>query len=136
VAICRSSGARATDACRRAGMIPADIAEGSPQLPGVDSMYPAAAVRVQPPSVEQSMVYEDLFPLGAAPSDTCPVDGAADAAPVGASGTPMVDGILQETALSSLPRLATMSAIRAAAPLVVERVLQSDGTYRIVIRQR
>ena len=59
VAICRLSGARATDACRRAELATQPV----PAL--TDSLYPA------PVAPEEPLVYEDLFPVGSAPEETC-----------------------------------------------------------------
>ena len=75
VAICRLSGARATDGCRHA--IPG-------RGPGVPASFWLASASVvaasggaaaKPPP--EPNVYEDYFPLGAIPPELCPLHGAA-----------------------------------------------------------
>lgn len=136
VAICRLSGARATDACRRAEM-PPEVAPEDGAF--VDAMYPLAPdAQVVQRKIAGPMVSEDLFPIGAVPSETCPIHGAAAAPFPQSVETPMVDAILKHSASTTRPveAPAPISAIRAASPFIVERVLQPDGSYRLVIRQR
>jgi membrane peptidoglycan carboxypeptidase len=89
VAICRLTGARATEACRHPGLPPlAPVSHrvvAAAHLASGPSSHDAAAdaARVEPP------VYEDLFPVGAIPPDECPVHGAAASVP-----TPIVDAAL------------------------------------------
>ena len=69
VALCRRSGARATDACRHA--------EPEPEMPDV-ATPDAPLTPVGPiPARYESPVYEEYFPLGAVPFDLCPLHGAA-----------------------------------------------------------
>ena len=115
VAICRLTGKRATEACRHAPPVVPDAPAVSD--PAVVASYPPSPVtteKLQPP------VYEDYFPIGVVPADTCPIHGAA--VPAATSGV-VVD--------------ASPGALRpAAARMVVEQVSQPDGTYRLVIRER
>ena len=78
VAICRLSGLRATDACRRAELAGSDDGQGV--LAGVP-YPPAADAQAARRSVDGPMVYEDLFPIGAVPAETCPVHGVPSPSP-------------------------------------------------------
>ncbi len=112
VAICRLTGARATEACRHADAVP------SQQV--VDAAFvqsPAAAAEPQEPPV-----YEDLFAVGTVPAATCPVHGIIDVQ-TAPSSTPMVDA-----ALAVAPRVESR--------LVVERITGQDGQIRFVVRER
>jgi penicillin-binding protein 1A len=135
VAICPISGARASDACRHALTMPA-IYEGPVMM---DATYPPAQP-VAPRPV--ASVYEDLFPIGAVPSEECPthsgvmtLDGYSDTgSPV---ATPMVDAALQQASATTATPIVNAPAIRSASPrLYVDRVRQADGSVKIVIRQR
>jgi 1A family penicillin-binding protein len=78
VAICRVSGARATDACKRAA--------AAQELP--DGLWPAAGgwflrpVTQLSTSADEPSVYEDYFPIGVVPSDPCPIHRAAETHPL------------------------------------------------------
>jgi 1A family penicillin-binding protein len=77
IAICRLSGARATDACRRAAIAPSRpvfIATGA----GEWFIRPVAQISTEP---EEPLVYEDYFPIGLVPQDVCPLHRAADTHP-------------------------------------------------------
>lgn len=128
VAICRLSGARATDACRHQSEVYAVSANGiGSQLAPVAAMFDPAASRpaVDVPA-DEPLVYEDLFPVGAVPSDLCPLHNPSPAAN-SPSATPIVDSILQQTGASSIAR---------APEVVIERVLGPDGVMRVVMRQK
>ncbi len=77
VAICRLSGARATDACKRAAIA----------AQWKDSLWPAAGGWfLQPVSQlsttsDEPPVYEDYFPIGVVPPDLCPVHGGSETHP-------------------------------------------------------
>jgi hypothetical protein len=125
VAICRLTGARATDACRHAvspdiELAFADPTESSPRLDN----HPEIGTSNEPP------VYEDFFPVGAIPQTPCPLH--SDIADTPAVPTPLVDSIIARP-----PPASSAVAIRpASARLFIERVPRGDGTYRIVIRDR
>lgn len=73
VAICRLTGARATDACRRASAL--DLAPV--EQPGSDDLYPAFGPTLRAHLILAGpMVYEDVFPVGSVPPDFCPIHGA------------------------------------------------------------
>jgi membrane peptidoglycan carboxypeptidase len=132
VAICRVSGARATDACRHAAEIYA-VGDGAQFVPSGALMDDAEVppVRALPPGA--SPVYEDLFPIGAVPSEPCPIHNRP-ADPYGvstASSTPMVDSILG----ASSSAVGT-SGTAPSTDIVLERVLGPDGVMRVVMRQR
>jgi hypothetical protein len=131
VAICRLSGERAGPSCRDAPLAAERYGAFTSPSPLIDAKYPPepalAPVGALPPA--EPLLYEDLFPIGAIPSETCRRHDAAFAA-----HTPMVDGVLRQTSLSDLPLAGP--AIRSSSRLYVEREPRGDGTYRTVIRQR
>jgi 1A family penicillin-binding protein len=66
VTICRMSGQLATDACRHGWVNPGFVQDGLTTLPG--SASASAPAMAQPP---RSMVYDDYFPSGTAPTTPC-----------------------------------------------------------------
>jgi penicillin-binding protein 1A len=151
VAICRISGERAGEGCRHATLMPAQYVpasewtgtgtgEGSAsQQPlaaaagqasrAIDTTYPPALlppVGALPPA--EPTVYEDLFPVGSIPSETCRLHDASAMT----SRTPMVDSVFGDRRAAPM----TGPAVRTAVRPYVDRELRSDGTYRQVIRQR
>jgi membrane carboxypeptidase/penicillin-binding protein len=100
VTICRVSGLRATDGCRHGTVAPGYVQAGLTELPGVpvgDSAAVGTSGHAVAPAVAARPafgVYDEYFPIGAAPSETCPVhgthaiglNGEADPAPVGTTG--------------------------------------------------
>ena len=137
VVICRLSGARATDACRHQADVYSVATEGgSPQLVPVDAMFDqdrVQPIRTLPPG--QSPVYEDLFAIGAVPSELCPLhnpspDSYGIATQVQNPPTP-------DAHPQSPSPVATSGIITApSTDIVMERVLGPDGVMRIVMRQR
>ncbi|HJR61159.1 MAG TPA: PBP1A family penicillin-binding protein [Vicinamibacterales bacterium] len=67
VAICRLSGARATDACRY-HYVPAEVPVGTLGFVRAGYLVPA-----DPPPPPEPPVYEELFPLGTISSELCPL---------------------------------------------------------------
>jgi penicillin-binding protein 1A len=107
VAICRRSGARATDACRQSTIdVTSFAAVGS-------SLLPVGAL----PSKDHEPVYEDYFPIGTVPADLCTmhVDAHAQIDPNGV-------------------RMDPPPSAPADRSIVVERVRRPDGTYAISMR--
>lgn len=88
VTICRLTGARATEACRHpewhassdAGVVSTSFAQ-RPSFAWIDG----PSVPTEP---EEPPVYEDLFPIGVVPPESCPLHGATDRAPIPV-GAPM-----------------------------------------------
>ena len=112
VAICRLTGARATEGCRHV-LPPSTDPEGADDALaklGLGSWPPPVASLPGPPP--EPNVYEDYFPLGAISAELCPLHGAVAESAVGTSGV-----------VSYPPR-----------PIVIERVLRSDGTTAIGIK--
>jgi 1A family penicillin-binding protein len=72
VAMCRISGARATDACRYHYVYRNNVPVGTIGI--LPAGYPQAA-----PSLAEPAVYEDLFPVGTVPSELCPIHRSPDA---------------------------------------------------------
>jgi membrane peptidoglycan carboxypeptidase len=151
VAICPLSGARATDACRRAAeYVPVDVAVGTTGLFEDDGVPAVPQLPVQRP---RAAVYEDIFPIGTVPAELCPIHNgyggygqtagtsgytSADAAP-----TPNVDAALQSAGMTGqssdlqMPRVPSSAMVRSANPRIyVERVMGPDGIVRIVMKQR
>ena len=99
VAICRASGARATDACKHQMEIYSVArADGQPQLVPADAMHDrdAAADSLKLASGE-SPVYEDLFAVGAVPPDLCPLHNASASvfsAPTSTVGAAISDSVV------------------------------------------
>ena len=123
VAICRLSGSRATDACRHA------VAEAAVPA-ALDALFPVSDQRASSEPPPEPNVYEDLFPVGSIPSETCPLHGPA-ASQAMTSTTPLVDAAIQPAKL-----VTPGPAIRTGTRLFVDRIPQPDGSVRIVIRQR
>jgi membrane carboxypeptidase/penicillin-binding protein len=75
VTICRSSGARATDACKHQGeMYAVARVDGTPQLvPASGLVDQDDAATMQPQAASEPPVYEDLFAVGTVPPDICPI---------------------------------------------------------------
>jgi penicillin-binding protein 1A len=142
VAICRSSGARASEACRHAPAIYAVGKDGAPaQFVSADAMHDEAeAAGVGSAAVsDEPAVYEDLFPLGAVSGESCPLHNPHANVLAGySSATPMVDAIVQRSVSSGAAGGATlaMAARTPSTDIVLERVLGSDGVLRMVMRQR
>jgi penicillin-binding protein 1A len=141
VAICRLSGARATEACRhQADVYSVTNEDGSPRLVPVDAMADSndiTPVRALAPA--QPPVYEDLFPIGAVPSELCPLHGpaantygiaSASAQGTSQSTTPTVDALL------ATPTGTSGSVAAPSTAIVLERVLGADGVMRVVMHQK
>jgi membrane carboxypeptidase/penicillin-binding protein len=97
VAVCRLSGKLATDACRHDWRIPdsesASLTEFQEQMTGTSGSTSAVS---DEDSIAQSMVFEDYFPIGSVPSETCPLHGMAllgASSVVGPQSTVSVSGI-------------------------------------------
>jgi 1A family penicillin-binding protein len=87
VAICRISGARASEGCRHQVMVPMEVLDASSSdLAYSDSdLLPVAPLPTTPP---EPAVYEDYFPVGMVPPGICPLHGAA---------MPIVDYVITPT---------------------------------------
>jgi penicillin-binding protein 1A len=120
IAICRLSGARATEGCRHpewyAPVVTTSFSSNWP-----DSASSAREEEDEPP------VYEDLFPIGSAPTQLCPLHGAAESTSTSVS-TPLVD--------AALGRNIVGSAVRTGTRLFVEKITDSKGIIRYVVTQR
>jgi 1A family penicillin-binding protein len=146
VAICSLSGARATDACRSGVVIP-DPATYEMQQASLTGV--AGDVQpVRPLPTYQSTVYEDLFPIGSVPIETCWRHSVADAATLHGDAaeptrisTSLVDQALRQH--GALP--VGTSGTRTDGPsiietgngtkIVIERVVGADGVTRTIVRQ-
>ena len=106
VAICRLSGARASDACRHASEagVPLQSASSDERGAGWGLVPVAHPISAQ----DEPNVYEDYFPLGLLPADTCPLHGAAPDLPQATS--------------------------KAPGQIVVERTMRPDGTIAVAGR--
>ncbi len=140
VAICRVSGARATDACRHAAEVYTISSDSGSQFVATDAMFDDAEV---PPARKlpagASPVYEDLFPIGAVPNEPCPIHnppadpyGYGVSSASSSSTTPIVDSIIGASSAGSVGTSGTAPSTN----IVLERVLGPDGVMRVVMRQR
>jgi len=80
VSICRLSGQLATDACRHGVMGPDYVQAGLTEMPGAPARAnePVGTTGHTPESTPaKSTVYDDYFPIGTAPTQPCPIHGAA-----------------------------------------------------------
>ena len=107
VAICRRSGARATDACRHQYVL---AAVSGPV------MFSSAGYVEAPPPPSEPPVYEEFVPVSTVGSEPCPLHGGPTSPMGGAttSATPTVD-----------------AALRNAA---IRRVTATDGSIRYIQR--
>jgi 1A family penicillin-binding protein len=136
VAICRLSGERATDACRHGWLGPQYVQAGITSLPGVptaDGTVSASAPAPEPPVVARSAVVEDYFPIGTAPTEFCPLHGAA--MPTDAGSPAGLDGFTP--AVTATSGTTTGTGVRPASErrLIVDRIVRPDGTIHYVVRQ-
>jgi membrane peptidoglycan carboxypeptidase len=122
VTICRTSGMLATDACRHGWTGVDYVQAGLTEMPGVPVGTSGHAVT---PAKPVSSVYDDYFPLGRAPTEPCPIHGAA-AIPgaVASAGTGDGSGV-------SAPAQPVTYQPAAAN---VQRVVGADGRVTWVIR--
>lgn len=130
VKICRLSGMRAGPHCVEEQL---DLS-----LPGepvqLDQRSPLAQKTDEPGTPPEPNVYEDLFVIGAIPSEVCSLHDPAQRA-LNGSTTPVVDSLLHQA--SYTPASAAGAAIRTPQTrLYVDRVPQPDGSYKTVIRER
>ena len=121
VAICRLSGARATDACRHAH--PVELHSSAPDQ-GADgcgrsrSRHCLLRGQTAPTNGSDSNVYQDFFPLGKISSELCPLHNSP------ADTLPSVPG--------EAP--AVIPTSYGQRPIVVERAIRSDGSTAISLR--
>ena len=75
VTICRLTGQRATEACRHNWLGAGYVQAGLTELPGVP--VGTSGRTAAPAPAERSMVYDEYFPIGIAPTSDCQMHGAA-----------------------------------------------------------
>jgi len=94
VTVCRVSGLRATDGCRHGTVAPGYVQVGLTELPGVpvgDSAAVGTSGRALAPAVAARPtfgVYDEYFPIGAGPAETCPIHGSGVVATTGNDPAP------------------------------------------------
>jgi membrane peptidoglycan carboxypeptidase len=123
VAICRLSGARATDACRHqadATPLPATV---RPQLHRGWAVRSGRSEPVRTLSAGEPPVYEDLFAVGSVPAEICPLHNPSSDI---ASSPSAADSFV------SSPSPVATSGRLTSADIVLERVLGSDGVMRTI----
>jgi hypothetical protein len=137
VAICRLSGARATDACRHP-----IVEDDASSYELRDASLTAASLVSPPPAPAESSVYEDLFPIGTVPVETCwlhgsagPTDGSAGDS--GRMETPLVNDALQRGVSSPGEPAYRPSVVHSGdgTKIVIQRVVGADGVTRTIVRQ-
>jgi penicillin-binding protein 1A len=125
VTICRLSGQRATEACRHGWFGPGYVQAGLTEIPGIPAGGAQAAAARPAPS--RSMVYDDYFPIGTAPTEDCPIHGNAGMQGLSgdAGGIPAADG--------------TSGAIAASYPAparpTLQKVIGPDGRVIWIVKQ-
>ena len=137
VAICRLSGARATDACKhQRDLYTVSRGDGSPQLVPIEALFDQDdASTLKTLASNEPPVYEDLFPVGAVPPDICPIHNPA--APGGGIASSSASPTQIGSSLTAASQFAaTPSLTPASADIVLERVLGTDGLMHVVMRQR
>jgi 1A family penicillin-binding protein len=79
VTVCRLSGQRATDACRHGWMGPDYVQAGLTEMPGTPTgvAVGTSGQKATPATAAKSTVYDDYFPIGSAPTESCPIHGAS-----------------------------------------------------------
>ncbi len=84
VAVCRISGARASEGCRHQVIVPMEVLDSSSsELASSDvDLLAVAPLQLAP---TEPAVYQDYFPIGMVPPGLCPLHGAA---------TPIVDVVI------------------------------------------
>ena len=123
IRICRLSGMRAGPHCEQDAFDPSRI--GEPMV--LNASYSAEPA--------EPNVYEDLFTIGAIPSEICTLHEPGARSLDGAIPIPVADSLVQPA--SYAPVATTGAAIRMPQTrLYVERVPQPDGSYKTTIRQR
>jgi penicillin-binding protein 1A len=138
VAICRLSGKLATDACRRDWRGPDYVAAGLTDLPGQQAAPGSSSTLAAalPEGVNQSMVFEDYFPIGSVPSEVCSLHGPAPLGIDGVAGAASLDSISSVRPASSLQRMETSGSTASGTHFYIERTPRADGTTHFVIRQK
>jgi len=134
VTICRLSGLRATDACRRGWMRP-DVAQaGLTDLPGVPVGDIGSSAALRPIATAgrtaapvRTTVYDDYFPLGSAPSGDCDVHG------FGALSIVSGDAVASPAEASS--GIVATSGRAAPAPSLLQKVVRPDGRAVWIVKQ-
>ncbi len=117
VTICRSSGKLATDACRHGWTSVDHVQAGLTEVPG--DVVGGAATKAVEASTQASLVYDDYFPTGAAPTEACPIHGLQT--------LPAAPGDVAALAVSDPPPSVSTS---------VQRVVGAGGRITWVMRNR
>lgn len=151
VAVCRLSGARATDACRHPVVVPDALAYEvltASLTGGADDVKP-----IGPLPKAESSVYEDLFQIGSVPVETCWMHTTgpyvSDGVPTSDSGTmmpPRASTTLVDEALKQHQTRPVGTSGTGTDPpkvmertngtkIVIQRVIGADGVTRTVVRQ-
>ena len=130
VRICRLSGMRAGPDCEGETLEPAAL----PGLPVfADARHPGLDRALNEARPEPN-VYEDLFPVGNIPPEICTLHDPGHR-PLGDGFTPVADSTPQGA--SYTPASTAGTAIRPSPTrLYVDREPQSDGSYKVTIRER
>jgi len=122
----------ATDACRRGWTGVDYVQAGLSELPG-EPVGTAGRTEAPAKTKTASTVYEDYFPIGSAPTEPCPIHGAAPAID-GVTGA-LGSGTAGLTEVPPSPATSTIPATYQPAPRV-QRIVGADGHVTWVIRDR
>ena len=126
VAICRTSGLLATDACRRGWTGMDYVQAGLSEMPGV--AVGGAAPRTAAAKTG-STVYEDYFSVGTAPTEPCPMHS-------GGQNVPGINGAIApaDAGVTTPSATATPAASYQSASSNVERHVDAAGRVTWIIR--
>ena len=125
ITICRTSGQRATDACRHGWMDPGFVQAGLSEIPGTPAAVGTSGRTA--PQAARTTVYDDYFPYGTAPRSPCEVHGMP--------AMPGLTGASEATAGSGAGVIAasyaTSSPVGASR---LQKVVGADGRAIWVVR--
>jgi hypothetical protein len=114
VTICRLTGQLATEACRHGWTGPDYVQAGLTEIPGEAV---GTTGRRPAPTPSKSMVYDDYFPMGSAPTEPCALHNSGDI--VGSSGNGGETAMATSFASPSPSRIQTVIAPAGGAVWVV-----------------
>jgi membrane peptidoglycan carboxypeptidase len=137
VAICRLSGKLATEACRHDWRGPDFLSSGLADVPGEPTgTFGTATASIESEDPAEPMVFEDYFPIGAAPTELCPLHGAAAAALDGYPSSPVATGGYSVQPASVVAPSGPAASGSSSTRFSIDRVPRADGRTLFVVKQR
>jgi membrane carboxypeptidase/penicillin-binding protein len=132
IAICRTSGLLATEACRLGWTGVEHVQAGLTDMPG-EAVGTAGRAAAPSKPRSASTVYEDYFTIGSVPTEPCPVHGASDTPPGSGISGSLGSG---DAALGTSSTAGTLPASYQPPASTVQRVVGADGRITWVIRNQ